>query len=197
MSLYFKGIKLEEGAKHYFNGSHIKNIYIRTPNDSDYIQVYHYDSSMPTLTLTSPSAGEVISSNRSTFTISGSVADTESGIASVTINGVAQTINNGAFTYTTGNDTQDYVINVTDNAGNVRTKTVHIVRENYNNVRKWKSGDSPGNETYWEYCSCQVCGAGGSAHKWRGNGQNVYNDPDTLFSTCPNYPHHKYTISIT
>lgn len=194
MGLYINGNPLAKGVQHFLDSIQIKQIYYRHGRNSAFTLYYQYDSVAPTLELTSPSAGTVISANKRTFTITGTVSDTESGIASVTINDVAQTLEGDSFTFTTGNDTQDYVIKVTDNAGNVLTKTIKIVRENYNSVYKWRSNQDT---TYWEYCRCNVCGEGGSANKWIANGQNVYDHPNTLFSTCPNYPHHKYTITIS
>lgn len=196
----FNDITIDSGKKVFFKNNKIgydqqvKKIYYRNPRMSDWIMVYQYDNEIPTLKLTAPSVGTIISAKKRTFIISGTVSDAESGIASVTINDMIQSLENNSFTFTTGNDTQDYVIKVTDNAGNVLTKTIKIVRTNHNSVKKWRSDQDT---TYWEYCRCNVCNKEGSANKWIANGQNVYDTPDTLFSTCPNYPHHKYTITIS
>ena len=40
-----------------------------------------------------------------------------------------------------------------------------------------KTGDDPGNETYWDNFRCNVCGKTFSQHKWRGNGNLVSWDP--------------------
>lgn len=198
MNFYFNGIEIQDGEKHYFNDAHIKDIYLKRKIDSDYLHVYQYDNTEPTLLLNSPTAQSTVSASARTFTIQGSVSDNDSGVNSVTINDVPVALTNGTFTYTTNNDTRDYIVKVIDNAGNISQQTIHIVREKYNSI---STGDTrtPGNVGYHDWCICNVCGERGqSQEKWKDNGQPIHSDDtSSMFTDCPKGPHYKYTISIT
>lgn len=198
MNFYFNGIEIQDGEKHYFNDAHIKDIYLKRKIDSDYLHVYQYDNTEPTLLLNSPTAQSTVSASARTFTIQGSVSDNDSGVNSVTINDVPVALTNGTFTYTTNNDTRDYIVKVTDNAGNISQQTIHIVRQKYNSI---STGDTrtPGNVGYHDWCVCNICGERGqSAEKWKDNGNQIHpDDTSSMFTDCPKGPHYMYTISIT
>lgn len=189
MAIRINNKELLVGIQHMIAGHEIKKIFVNGT------QVWQYDNTPPTLALTSPYTGEIISANARTFSIRGSVSDAASGINKVTVNGTQVTITNGVFTYTAANSGGNYTIKAYDNAGNVRTKTVRIYRQNYNDVDSGSNTPSPGDTTYEEWSRCNVCGKYETERKWRSNGE--HQSGGTVFRQCPNGPHYKYTISIT
>ena len=84
------------------------------------------DKTAPSVTITSPAANTTVTS--AGLTISGTATDALSGIASVTCNGTAGSVTNGAYTCSVTLNAGDNVITViaTDAAGNPATATVAV-----------------------------------------------------------------------
>ena len=125
------------GKKLYYRASsngqytQIKNVYYRESSDA-YTQVYQYDATPPNITINSAS-GTVTSTS---YTLTATITDSESGIGSVTINGVNYPITSGAQTvnvskaYTLGAGYTTFTIVATDTAGNSSTSSKTVMYKN-------------------------------------------------------------------
>lgn len=119
---------------------------------------YKYcDVTAPKVTITSSTANIV----RSTYTLTGRVTDTESGVDGITINNVPVTVAaDGTFTKSFSNlvsGANTYTIVATDNVGNISLTNVSITRINdvnneNSNWTKTKATTS-GNRTYYQVMS--------------------------------------------
>lgn len=126
MSITLNGVELPVGEKQYIGATEVKDIVINGVN------VWHYDSVPPTITVTSKGGYVTVTGVFRRYTLSGVVTDSDSGIASLTVDGDSVTVNNdGTFSYgyiPSGEHT--FTITATDNAGNSNTVTHYI---NYDN----------------------------------------------------------------
>lgn len=199
MSITFNNRPISIGAKQYVNGKEIKDIVFNGTT------VWHYDSAPPSISISAPVNANYVSST-SNVAVSGTASDADSGITNIMVGSTYATLSdivkdaNGRITscsFSASITSNDFNVTVRDGAGNSTSKHVVLTAEAYNSISRWSSTPGPGDETYWEYCRCNICGRGGQAHKWRNTGGNVYNDPDTLFSNCPNGPHYRYKVSVT
>lgn len=131
MSIKFNGTTLPVGSKQYFGSTQIKDIIFNGVN------VWHYDSAAPVITVTSSTADRPTAS----YTLTGTVTDVDSGIASVTINGTAVTLSGNSFskTYTLSIGANTFTIVAKDTAGNQATKsiTVNYVNQKDNTNYNW------------------------------------------------------------
>lgn len=113
----------------YSNYTQVKRAFYRSSPYSQYVQVYLYDSVSPSITITSPSN---ITTINNAYTFTASVTDTESGIASITINGVNYPVTSGvtsvqvAKAYTLSVGTNTFTIVVKDTAGNSTQKSISL-----------------------------------------------------------------------
>ncbi len=85
------------------------------------------DDAPPSLTINSPEDGAEVTED--TVTVSGTVTDKESGVASLTINGNPVDVSkDGSFSYTVTltEGTNTITIVATDKAGNKTTKTITV-----------------------------------------------------------------------
>ena len=137
MALSFNGVNIPSGVKQYFNGTQLSEIRI---ND---VRVWLYDNVAPTITVTSSTANTVSAS----YTLTGTVVDTESGVATLKINNVDVTWNasSGAFskTYTLSSGNNTFTIVSTDGAGNSATKsvTINYINQKDNTSYNWSNFD--------------------------------------------------------
>lgn len=213
LKLNGKNYPLASGKKIYFKqvagGStipkfqQVKNIYYGEGKSSRYVKVYQYDNAIPIIEIKAPSNNSYITSV-SNILVTGSVSDTDSGISKVLVGDAEATLSN---IVTNGSDkiescnftgtisASDFYVTVIDNANNKTVRRVVLTKESWNSVSRGSSTPAAGDQTYTEWCRCNICGRQGSAHKWRNTGGNVYNDPDTLFSVCPNN-HYHYKVTI-
>lgn len=99
----------------------------------------YYDTIAPTISITSSTAATV----NPTYTLQGSVTDAQSGVASVTINGVSVALSNNSFSkaYTLSPGVNTFTIVAKDNAGRQATTTasVTLVNDKNNASRNWSS----------------------------------------------------------
>jgi RHS repeat-associated protein len=90
------------------------------------VEIVGVDNDPPTISITSPANGATVTS--SSITVTGTVADALSGVASVTCNGAAATVQNGSFTcpiiLTPGLNT--ITVRATDVAGNTASATESV-----------------------------------------------------------------------
>lgn len=198
--IYFKQ---EAGGSATSNFSQVKNIYYGEGNPPHYIKVYQYDNTSPTIIIKTPLENSYIKSV-SNVSVTGSVSDADSGISKVLVGDVEATLSNivanesgkiETCDFTGIISASDFYITVIDNANNKTVRRIVLIKKSWNNVSHWSSTPASGDVAYYEYCKCNICGKQGSAHKWRSNGGNVNNDPDTLFSVCPNN-HYHYKVTI-
>ena len=106
----------------------VKKAFYRDSPNEEYTQFYLYDEVAPSLTITSSSANTV----KSSYILTARASDTDSGIASVTINNVPYSITSGSasvniskyFTLSTGNNV--FTITVIDFANNITTKSITV-----------------------------------------------------------------------
>lgn len=199
MPIIFNGVPISIGSKQYINGNEIKDIVFNGVN------VWHYDSAPPTLNISAPLNSNYVSST-SNVEVSGTVSDADSGIAYVFIGSTYATLSNivkdanGRITSCSFSEkisSNSFNVTVQDGAGNRTTKHITLTAEKYNSISRGSSTPAPGDVAYTEWCRCNICGRSGEARKWRNTGGNVYDNPDTLFSDCPNGPHYRYKVSIT
>lgn len=103
-----------------------------------------YDTEAPSLSVTSPADGYCTTS--SSVTVSGTVSDSQSGVAGVTVNGTEVTISGGTFsksvTLSPGSNTITVI--ATDRAGRTKTVTRHVI---YDTVAPSLTVTSPKNGT--------------------------------------------------
>ena len=126
------------GKKLYYRASsneqytQIKNAYYRESASGNYTQIYQYDSTPPTLTVTAPASATSSAPTiavAGTYTVSGTVSDTESGVASVKVNGNNATISGTNWSYSLTISTavtSTITVVATDNAGNSSTITRYV-----------------------------------------------------------------------
>ena len=107
----------------------VKQLYVKKNNTTK--MVWQYDITAPTLTINQSTSSRYYQ-NSNSFTISGSVSDTESGIKSVTVDGAVVTSSSGSWskTVTLSSGEQTHTIVATDNAGNSTTKYVYTYYDN-------------------------------------------------------------------
>ena len=198
--IYFKQ---EAGGSAVSNFSQVKNIYYGEGKNPHYVKVYQYDNAIPTIEIKTPLNGSYITSV-SNISVTGSVSDADSGIDKVLIGDIEATLSN---TVKNGSgkiescdfkgtiSASDFYVTVIDNANNKVVRRVILTKESWNSVSRGSSTPAPGDVAYTEWCRCNICGRQGSARKWRNTGGNVYDNPDTLFSVCPNN-HYHYKVTI-
>ena len=89
------------------------------------------DTTPPAVTITSPGGG--LMTKQSTVTVQGTATDAASGVASVTVNGVAATLGAGTFTAAnvplSAEGANTLIATATDRAGNTATASVTTVRD--------------------------------------------------------------------
>lgn len=85
------------------------------------------DSTAPTIALTSPTTGQMVSN--ATFTVTGTVSDDRSGVSGVTVNGGAATVSGGTFsrTITLSEGANIITAVASDAAGNTATATGSVL----------------------------------------------------------------------
>ena len=121
------------------NYTQVKRAFYRSSANGTYTQIYLYDETAPTITVTSSTANTVSAS----YTLTGTVVDTESGVATLKINNVDVTWNasSGAFskTYTLSSGNNTFTIVSTDGAGNSATKsvTINYINQKNNTSYNW------------------------------------------------------------
>lgn len=95
----------------------VKELYVKKNNVTK--MVWQYDITAPSL-YCNQATGAIYYRNSSSFTITGTVSDTESGVKSVTVNGSAVSISNNSWSRTISLSTgsQTHTIIAEDNAGN-------------------------------------------------------------------------------
>lgn len=88
--------------------------------------VWQYDVTAPVLTLNQSTSSKHYLLNTNSFTISGTVSDSESGVASVSVNGTVVSTSAGSFstTITVNSGNQTHTIIAIDKAGNSTSKTL-------------------------------------------------------------------------
>lgn len=133
MAISLNGVTLPVGVKQYVGNNQIKDIVFNGVN------VWHYDDTPPHITITSSTADRVNAS----YTLTGTVTDSESGVASVKINNVAVALNGNVFSkdYALGVGANTFAIVATDNAGNSSsvTVTVNNVNQKANASYNWST----------------------------------------------------------
>lgn len=198
--IYFKQ---EAGGSIASKFQQVKNIYYGEGNTPHYVKVYQYDNIIPTIEIKTPLNGSYITSV-SNISVTGSVSDADSGINKVLIGDIeatlSNTVKNGSGKIESCNfagtiSASDFYVTVIDNANNKVVRRVVLTKESWNSVSRGSSTPAPGDQAYTEWCRCNICGRQGSARKWRNTGGNVYDNPDTLFSVCPNN-HYHYKVTI-
>lgn len=92
-----------------------------------YVRTY-YDNVAPTISVTSSTAVR----NNASYTLTGTITDSASGVVSVTINGSSVSLSGSTFSknYTLGEGITSFTINATDKCGNTSSKTVSITYVN-------------------------------------------------------------------
>lgn len=102
----------------------VKQLYVKKNNTTK--MVWQYDITAPSLIIDQSTSSRYYQ-NSNSFTISGSVSDTESGIKSVTVDGDVVSTNNGSWskTITLSQGNQTHTIIATDNADNSTTAYVY------------------------------------------------------------------------
>ena len=108
--------------------------------------VWQYDVTAPTLTLDQSTSSKYYLLNTNSFTISGTVSDNESGVASVSINGAVVSTSAGSFskTITVASGNQAHTIIAVDKAGNSTTKTLQTYyTTSSKNTSPYNVGGSP------------------------------------------------------
>lgn len=99
----------------------------------------YYDTIAPAISITSSTATTV----NPTYTLQGVVSDSQSGVASVTINDVSVALSNNSFSkaYTLSPGVNTFTIVAKDNAGKQATTTVSVtlVNDKNNTSRNWSS----------------------------------------------------------
>ena len=181
MSLYINNKQITAGDRPTFNSTPLTQIKVNGT------EVWHYDNTAPTITITSANAA---TTRNATYTVTGTVTDTESGVASVTVNGSAVTLQG---TYFSKAVNLNYGINTItvvakDKANNSRTVSVTAIRVNGNVITwpdamtmnvawgagqyvSWSSGGVSG-PTYTGNRESNNCSVTGSS--WASRGQNEY-----------------------
>lgn len=199
MPVTINGQELLSGVQHMIGNTQIKKIKVfHSSLPAEGVQVYEYDSIPPVLTLNSPVTGQYSLLNKRAYTISGNAIDTESGVASVQLNGVDVPIDsNGNFSVSPNADTN--VLVVTDGAGLTAQKTITVGAAEYYD---WFTSDrthTPGNvrDDCWK--RCEVCG-----RRWSWRVDNVTGDwkeGDHAPEHCPGQNnsgyHYKYRIVVS
>ncbi len=140
------------GNKLYYRGStneqfkQIKRAFYRESENSNYTQVYLFDETPPVVTITSSSATTINPS----YALTATIVDTQSGVASVKVNGVEVGATTSLYlVYTLQEGLNTFTIVATDNAGNSSSASISIayVVSDRNNVnRNWS--DSRDKEYY-------------------------------------------------
>ena len=127
MPVIFNGTTLPPGSKQYFNGTHVTKIFFNG------VQVYQYDNVAPIITITSSTAIQY----SPYYTVIGTVSDTESGVASVKVNGVeaSRSGNNWSRTITLSQGVNNITVTATDVAGNTSSKSISVRYINSNPSR--------------------------------------------------------------
>lgn len=132
------------------------------------------DTAAPSLTVTSPTDGAIVTNP--SLTVTGTVSDTTSGIASVTVNGEAATVSGTSFSkvLTLTEGTHTITVIVTDRAGNKTTVTRSVT---YDAGAPVITVDSPTNGTASNktevITSGTVVDTGTGVAAFTINGQNV------------------------
>lgn len=118
------------GEMMYFNNNQIKQLWVKKGGTTK--MVWQYDITAPALSVTTPSStssGSPTFTTGSVYTVQGTISDTESGVASVTVNGVKATISGNNWSYNlslSSGTTTTVTIVATDNAGNKVTVTRYV-----------------------------------------------------------------------
>ena len=150
--LYFR-----EGTSQPY--TQVKRAHYRESPTSSYTQIYMYDEVYPVITFTSAS-GDTIATN---YTLTATITDAESGVASITVNGANYPVTSGSTTvnlskvFTLSYGTNTFTVVVVDVAGN-RTEsslTVNYVNDknnaskNWTTLRNWQEDVSSTNHRYY------------------------------------------------
>lgn len=158
----------------YFNNKQVKQIYVKRNNTQK--MVWQYDITAPTITITSSTAVR----NNPYYTLTGYASDSESGVASVSINGVSV---GASFSvgYTLGEGITNFTISATDKAGNSSSTSVSIIYVNtgadapvsYSQARHGYEGNwnniSIGSDGWWSQTYSDSSGPysyGATARTW-------------------------------
>lgn len=150
--LYYRSSPISSYTK--INRAFFRDI-SRNPN-AQYTQVYQYDDTPPVITVTSSLADTV----NQKYTLTGTIKDIHSGVASATVNGYNLTVTNDNFSknFTLSGNTgmsgiNYFTITAIDNAGNSSSITVSVnyINQSNNNNYNWSThqrvGDNP-NKAY-------------------------------------------------
>lgn len=158
-----------KGGEDFFaNNVRITEIYVK--KDGKETLVWQYDVTAPTIVMSAPTSSDSDNPTvtySSTYVVKGTYEDTESGIKSITVNGVNATFDNGTFTCSIGLSnrvTTGVTVVATDNAGNVTTVVTYVIYvvsetvgvSNYSgntSDSKSASGSSPHGSTYRGYAT--------------------------------------------
>ncbi|WP_090394727.1 hypothetical protein [Pseudobutyrivibrio sp. C4] len=122
MSLAINGTTITPGDRPTFNDVPLTQINVNGT------EVWKYDSIPPAINITSGS----IKTSGSTYTITGTVTDPDSGVAAIKVNNVSIPFSGNSFSYNVGLNYGNNTITVTatDNAGNSSTASVTVLRYN-------------------------------------------------------------------
>lgn len=112
------------------NYTQVKRAFYRSSPNANYTQVYLYDNVAPTITVTSSTAN----TPNSYYTLTATITDNYSGIASITINDVNYPVTYGSSTvnvsksYNLVDGNNSFVIKAVDAADNVTTVTANVYK---------------------------------------------------------------------
>ena len=122
MSLIINGSTISPGDRPTFNDVPLTQINVNGT------EVWKYDSVPPVINITSGS----IKTAGSTYTVTGTVSDPDSGVATIKVNNVPISFSGNSFAHTVslgyGNNT--ITVTATDNAGNSASSNVTVLRYN-------------------------------------------------------------------
>ena len=158
----------------YFNSRQVKQIYVKKNNAQK--MVWQYDITAPSIVITSSTAVR----NSPYYTLTGYASDSESGVASVSINGVSV---GASFSigYTLGEGVTNFTISATDKAGNSSSTSFSIIYVNtgadapvsYSQARHGYEGNwnniSIGSDGWWSQTYSDSSGPysyGATARTW-------------------------------
>lgn len=123
MALIINGVSLPPGSKQYWGTTHVRDIYMNGTH------VYHYDSTPPTITITSSTAATATAQ----YTLTGVVTDADSPITYIAINSISVPIGAGGTfskTFTLSMGDNNFTVTAIDAAGNRNdvsfTKTMKV-----------------------------------------------------------------------
>lgn len=155
--------------------------YDKASNSTSRTRYLRYDATAPVITVTSSLANTVSKS----YTITGTVTDTGSGVASLTINGYSTTVTNGSFskTFTLGEGTSTFTLVAKDKAGNSTTKTVtkKCVNQSTNNNYNWSNYTYKGDTSYNHGVYAVIGGATTKLKDVAHGTSDSYTDPSVRF----------------